>query len=244
MPPPGTTTGLEFFTAMRPLARFSEGLDGANFHRLPDGWLVGVAYVVDSTSAIAVGRYKAVNMVGAGVIAGVLNVLDQRSFPFAFSGDGAAWRRRLGAGRAGGRRYRCLSAACRRSAGQAAAAAGRGPAHSARGTGAFLARAGRFDPAHYRARVVTNSDYRKFEDGLKLTVDCTPAEADQIEALLEAGRRAGICRFGLHRQDAAIMTCLVPSYVRDDHFHFIDGAGGGYAAAATMLKRSPSAPDD
>ena len=103
-------------------------------------------------------------------------------------------------------------------------------------------RAGRFDPADYRARVVTNCDYRKFEDGLKLTVDCTPAEADQIEALLEAGRRAGICRFGLHRQDAAIMTCVVPSYVRDDHFHFIDGAGGGYAAAAAMLKRSPAAP--
>ena len=29
------------------------------------------------------------------------------------------------------------------------------------------------------------------------------------------------------------MTCIVPSYVSDDHVHFLDGAGGGYALAAT-----------
>ena len=385
--PRETRTGLEFFTAMPPLARFSEGLDRANFHPLPDGWVVGVADVVDSTAAIAAGRYKAVNMVGAGVISSVLNVLGQRSFPFVFGGDGSAFvvpssfaeevGRAMAATRtwaseamdlklrvallqveevraaghdvtvarympspdvayamfAGGGitwaeaemkagRFAIEAAppgtwpdleglSCRWSpsparrvvvsvlvepAGEDAAAFQRlaaevlaklrplqdggrpippeGPAFSWRAPGLALEarvpvgqahrpqarwklfiftlfawflmstgrRAGDFDPARYRARVVTNSDYRKFEDGLKLTVDCTPAEADQIEALLEAGSRAGICRFGLHRQDAAIMTCVVPSYMRDDHFHFIDGAGGGYAAAAVMLKRSPAVP--
>jgi hypothetical protein len=101
---------------------------------------------------------------------------------------------------------------------------------------------GGFDPVRYRNRVVANCDYRKFDDGLKLTLDCEAAEADAIEDLLEEGRVKGICRFGVHRQDAAIMTCVVPSYLRDDHFHFIDGAGGGYAAAALMLKRSLAAP--
>ena len=43
-------------------------------------------------------------------------------------------------------------------------------------------------------------------------------------------------RYGLHRQDAAMMTCFTPSALRSDHVHFIDGARGGYASAATALK--------
>jgi hypothetical protein len=42
--------------------------------------------------------------------------------------------------------------------------------------------------------------------------------------------------YGLHRQDAAMMTCFTPSAMRSDHVHFIDGARGGYASAATALK--------
>ena len=37
------------------------------------------------------------------------------------------------------------------------------------------------------------------------------------------------------------MTCIVPSYVSDDHVHFLDGAGGGYALAAQALKEKLSA---
>jgi hypothetical protein len=32
------------------------------------------------------------------------------------------------------------------------------------------------------------------------------------------------------------MTCFTPSPTKSDHVHFIDGAQGGYAAAATALK--------
>ena len=39
----------------------------------------------------AKGRYKAVNMVGAGAIAAVANALDRRPFPFVFGGDGASF---------------------------------------------------------------------------------------------------------------------------------------------------------
>ncbi len=51
---------------------------------------------------------------------------------------------------------------------------------------------------------------------------------------------AGIARYGLHRQDAAMMTCFTPSALRSDHVHFIDGARGGYASAATALKATPA----
>ena len=53
---------------------------------------------------------------------------------------------------------------------------------------------------------------------------------------LAVAASAGIARYGLHRQDAAMMTCFTPSALRSDHVHFIDGARGGYASAATALK--------
>jgi hypothetical protein len=97
-------------------------------------------------------------------------------------------------------------------------------------------RVGGFDPARYRRELVENTDFRKFDDGLRMTLDCTPALAERLEALLQAGEAAGTARCGVHRQTAALMTCFVPFPSRSDHVHFVDGATGGYAAAARMLK--------
>ena len=95
---------------------------------------------------------------------------------------------------------------------------------------------GGFDPVHYRQQLVENTDFRKFDDGLRMTLDCTHALADRLEALLQEAERQGIARSGLHRQEAALMTCFVPSPTRADHIHFVDGAMGGYAMAAQALK--------
>lgn len=95
---------------------------------------------------------------------------------------------------------------------------------------------GGFDPARYRHQLVENTDFRKFDDGLRMTLDCTPALADRLEAVLAEAEKEGIARSGLHRQDAALMTCFVPSPTRSDHIHFVDGAMGGYAMAAQALK--------
>ena len=97
-------------------------------------------------------------------------------------------------------------------------------------------RVGGFDPAIYRRQVVENSDFRKFDDSLRMTLDCTPALADAIEARLAAARAANVARFGLLRQPAAIMTCIVPSIAESNHVHFVDGAAGGYALAAKRMK--------
>lgn len=96
---------------------------------------------------------------------------------------------------------------------------------------------GRFDARRYKGEVIVNADYRKFDDGLRMTIDCTPEFADALEARLREAQAAGIARFGVHRQAAAIMTCFVPSASEARHIHFIDGADGGYAAAAQALKR-------
>src|SRR4030081_2702990 len=99
---------------------------------------------------------------------------------------------------------------------------------------------GGFVPKTYVQQVVENSDFRKYDDGLRMILDCTPELERALTQRLAAAASAGVARYGLHRQDAAIMTCFSPSALRSDHVHFIDGARGGYASAATALKATPA----
>jgi hypothetical protein len=99
---------------------------------------------------------------------------------------------------------------------------------------------GGFVPKTYVDQLVQNSDFRKFDDGLRMVLDCTAELASEVQQLLAAAASAGIVRYGLFRQDAAMMTCFTPSALRSDHVHFIDGARGGYAAAAIALKATPT----
>jgi hypothetical protein len=69
-----------------------------------------------------------------------------------------------------------------------------------------------------------------------MTVDCDPATLALAKELLGGAKADGIVRYGIYEQDAAIMTCIVPSVESDDHLHFLDGADGGYALAAKMMK--------
>jgi Protein of unknown function (DUF3095) len=102
----------------------------------------------------------------------------------------------------------------------------------------FGIKVGNFVPRNYVQQVVENSDFRKYDDGLKMILDCTEDLEAELAQHLKAAASAGILRYGLHRQDAAMMTCFTPSVMRSDHVHFIDGARGGYATAATALKAS------
>jgi hypothetical protein len=95
---------------------------------------------------------------------------------------------------------------------------------------------GGFVPKTYVRQVVENSDFRKYDDGLRMILDCTPELEGALTKVLAAAASAGTVRYGLHRQDAAMMTCFTPSALRSDHVHFIDGARGGYASAASALK--------
>lgn len=99
-------------------------------------------------------------------------------------------------------------------------------------------RVGGFDPAVYRRTVVENSDFRKYDDNLRMTLDCTAHLADRIEARLGHAAADNVARFGMHRQSAALMTCIVPSISENNHIHFVDGAAGGYAMAARQLKET------
>jgi hypothetical protein len=100
----------------------------------------------------------------------------------------------------------------------------------------FGIKVGNFVPKNYVQQVVENSDFRKYDDGLRMILDCTTELEGALAALLAKAASEKIVRYGLHRQDAAMMTCFTPSVMRSDHVHFIDGARGGYASAATALK--------
>jgi hypothetical protein len=70
------------------VATFAGALDPANYVRVPGDWFIAVGDVVQSTPAIAAGRYKDVNLAGAATIVGILNACVGRDLPFAFGGDG------------------------------------------------------------------------------------------------------------------------------------------------------------
>ncbi|EPE94476.1 DUF3095 domain-containing protein [Rhizobium grahamii] len=103
---------------------------------------------------------------------------------------------------------------------------------------------GRFDARRYTEDVSGNSDFRKFDDGLKMTIDVDAAHLARIERLLEEGKAKGVARYGLHRQSSALMTCFVPTPMSRDHVHFIDGASGGYAVAASQISGKTFSPAD
>lgn len=97
-------------------------------------------------------------------------------------------------------------------------------------------RLGNFEPEHYKEMVSKNADFRKFDDGLKMTLDCDQATLERLRQMLDEARQRDKIRFGIHAQDEAMMTCFVPSAVQDDHVHFVDGASGGYARAAAAMR--------
>lgn len=96
-------------------------------------------------------------------------------------------------------------------------------------------RAGGFDGKRYPAELVENTDFRKFDEMLRMVIDVSADELAALRGWLEEARARGEVAYGLHVAGAALMTCFVRSYA-GDHVHFVDGSDGGYALAAKQLK--------
>ena len=88
----------------------------------------------------------------------------------------------------------------------------------------------------YRSSTALHSDYRKFDDMLRMVLDCTQDQHLALTQLLERSRASGDIVYGLHASPHALMTCLLQSMRDGGHIHFIDGSDGGYAMAAKQLK--------
>ncbi len=95
-----------------------------------------------------------------------------------------------------------------------------------------------FRPARYRREIAENSDYRKFDDALMMTIDCSPEVIEKAREVLDLEVTKGVVRYGMYTQDRALITCVAPSVRSSVHMHFIDGAEGGYAEAAKQLAKT------
>ena len=97
-------------------------------------------------------------------------------------------------------------------------------------------KAGDYDGATYTDELRINTDYRKYDDMLRMVLDVTESQADQIEGYLQQKFKANEVVYGTHRAKSALMTCVVFSLKQGEHVHFVDGAEGGFAMAASDMK--------
>lgn len=88
----------------------------------------------------------------------------------------------------------------------------------------------------------THSDHKKFDECLRMVVDCSPEARAAIEQGLDVMMAAGELSYGVQASTHALMTCLVDHLGQGGHVHFIDGGDGGYALAAKLLKARRKAP--
>jgi len=100
---------------------------------------------------------------------------------------------------------------------------------------------GAFHPTKYKEDIVINSDFKKFDEMLRMVIDCSPRQALAIEQLLQSQFNQKNIFYGIHKSSDALMTCMVFSASQNQHIHFIDGSDGGYALAALSMKKQISA---
>ena len=87
----------------------------------------------------------------------------------------------------------------------------------------------------YRGGVTRLSDTLMIDGKVSTVIAGTRAQRERLVAALDAMEAAGGIRYGIHICSSSVMSCYVRDR-RNDHIHFVDGIGGGYTRAATVLK--------
>jgi hypothetical protein len=91
----------------------------------------------------------------------------------------------------------------------------------------------------YKENALAATDYKKFDDMLRMVITINKSERRKLTNYLEKKYKEEKLVYGLHISDRALMTCLV--FERNGRqVHFVDGADGGYALAAKEMKQKLS----
>lgn len=98
-------------------------------------------------------------------------------------------------------------------------------------------RVGYYDAPKYREEMRHNTDFEKYDGMLRLVLDVSPEQSAGIFHYFQQEHAVGRLNYGIHTANEALVTCVVFNLQQSRHIHFIDGANGGYALAATNLKR-------
>ncbi len=88
---------------------------------------------------------------------------------------------------------------------------------------------------YYLKRLVELTDTMVVDGRINTVVAGTSDQRRQLDERLSAMERDGLLTYGLFVSRESVMSCYVRDR-RDEHVHFVDGAGGGYTKAATMWK--------
>jgi Protein of unknown function (DUF3095) len=88
----------------------------------------------------------------------------------------------------------------------------------------------------YKQSMQSHSDFRKFDNTLRMVIDCAPAKVAELKKYLEEMYQEGKLYYGTLESDNSLMTCFVEGLNQGEHIHFMDAENGGYAAAAVQLK--------
>lgn len=100
---------------------------------------------------------------------------------------------------------------------------------------------GGFLPLKYKSEVPLQSDFKKFDDALRMVIDCSLEQSQEIQLYLQKAQQEGIVHYGIHESDNAVVTCLTLSASKGQHVHFVDGEGCGYTMASIQLKKQMKA---
>ena len=93
-----------------------------------------------------------------------------------------------------------------------------------------------YDPKAYAESIPAHSDYRKFDDTLRMIIDCEERQVAPLREFLDGLYQAGEVFYGVRVSDSSVITCYVRSTSPGEHIHFVDGGDGGYAMAAKQMK--------
>lgn len=100
----------------------------------------------------------------------------------------------------------------------------------------FEYRTSKTDWGRYKTDLSLNSDFRKFDDMLRVVISGAGKQRKHLESFLQQKFEASELAYGLHISNSVIVTCMVFQYHRD-HIHFVDGSNGGYVKASKDLKK-------
>jgi hypothetical protein len=89
----------------------------------------------------------------------------------------------------------------------------------------------------YVKSMQTHSDFRKFDNMLRMVIDCTVKQTEDVKSLLSDLHSNGDIFYGTFEAENSLMTCFVDGLTQGQHIHFMDAENGGYAMAALELKK-------
>ncbi len=89
---------------------------------------------------------------------------------------------------------------------------------------------------NYLQKLVELTDTLTIDGRINTVISGTKEQRESLKSYLNHLEKKGQIKYGLHVSEQSVMSCYVRDMKKDDHIHFVDGAGGGYTKAANQLK--------